>query len=179
MLSYLLSGAYSNIGLMISFWFSFIFLWYANHVFKIANYPTWYVLSQSNSSIDIVEVCYLAFSSANFIYFQWLREKYTIQDSNISTRDRFSFKNIEPQNVVSDSSLKYLLFSGAFELIRDESKAGSCLWITNRRGMEYWPTPAEEAKYRLPSSKALRKSLVTVPMDFQIPQSFEKVYVIV
>ncbi|XP_059311421.1 uncharacterized protein LOC132062988 [Lycium ferocissimum] len=24
---------------------------------------------------------------------------------------------------------------GAFELIRDESKAGSCLWITDRRGM--------------------------------------------
>lgn len=70
-----------------------------------------------------------------------------------------------------------LVVKGAFELIRDESKAGSCLWITNRRGMEYWPTPAEEAKYLLPSSKALRKSLVTVPMDLQIPQSFEKVVV--
>ncbi|MCD7468176.1 hypothetical protein HAX54_006126 [Datura stramonium] len=70
-----------------------------------------------------------------------------------------------------------LVVEGAFELIRDESKAGSCLWITNRRGMEYWPTPAEEAKYLLPSSKARIKSLVTVPRDLQIPHSFEKVVV--
>ncbi|KAK9056670.1 hypothetical protein SSX86_024032 [Deinandra increscens subsp. villosa] len=39
------------------------------------------------------------------------------------------------------------LIQGAFELITDESKAGSCLWITPRRGLEYWPTPTEEAKY--------------------------------
>ncbi|XP_055815839.1 uncharacterized protein LOC129885552 [Solanum dulcamara] len=70
-----------------------------------------------------------------------------------------------------------LVVEGAFELIRDESKAGSCLWITKRRGMEYWPTPAEEAKYLLRSSKAPKKSLVTVPMDLQIPHSFEKVVV--
>lgn len=70
-----------------------------------------------------------------------------------------------------------LVVEGAFELIRDESKAGSCLWVTSRRGLEYWPTPAEEAKYRLPSSKARLKSLVTVPMDLQIPHSFEKVVV--
>lgn len=70
-----------------------------------------------------------------------------------------------------------LVVEGAFELIRDESKAGSCLWITSRRGKEYWPTPAEEAKYRLPSAKARKKSLVTVPMDLQIPHSFEKVVV--
>ncbi|XP_006346421.1 uncharacterized protein [Solanum tuberosum] len=70
-----------------------------------------------------------------------------------------------------------LVVEGAFELIRDESKAGSCLWITNRRGLEYWPTPAEEAKYLLRSSKTRKKSLVTVPMDLQIPHSFEKVVV--
>ncbi|PHT42043.1 hypothetical protein CQW23_20897 [Capsicum baccatum] len=69
-----------------------------------------------------------------------------------------------------------LLLEGAFQLIRDESKAGACLWVTSRRGLEYWPTPAEEAKYRLPSSKS-RKSLVTVPMDLKIPHSFEKVVV--
>ncbi|KAL8097101.1 hypothetical protein AgCh_030270 [Apium graveolens] len=39
------------------------------------------------------------------------------------------------------------VIKGAFELITDETRAGSCLWITNRRGMEYWPTPMEEAKY--------------------------------
>ncbi|KAL3350588.1 hypothetical protein AABB24_023158 [Solanum stoloniferum] len=70
-----------------------------------------------------------------------------------------------------------LVVEGAFELIRDESKAGSCLWITNRRGLEYWPTPAEEAKYLLRSSKTHKKSLVTVPMDLQVPHSFEKVVV--
>ncbi|WMV12901.1 hypothetical protein MTR67_006286 [Solanum verrucosum] len=70
-----------------------------------------------------------------------------------------------------------LVVEGAFELIRDESKAGSCLWITNRRGLEYWPTPGEEAKYLLRSSKTRKKSLITVPMDLQIPHSFEKVVV--
>ncbi|KAI3675295.1 hypothetical protein L1987_84884 [Smallanthus sonchifolius] len=45
------------------------------------------------------------------------------------------------------------LIQGAFELITDESKAGSCLWITNRRGLEYWPTPTEEAKYLVVPSR--------------------------
>ncbi|CAA3028384.1 ARP (REF) [Olea europaea subsp. europaea] len=42
-----------------------------------------------------------------------------------------------------------MLVKGAFELITDETKAGACLWISKRRGLEYWPTPAEEAKYRV------------------------------
>ena len=66
-------------------------------------------------------------------------------------------------------------FLGAFELISDERKAGSCLWITNRRGMEYWPTPIEEAKYRLPISKSRRKVPFKASLNLQIPQSFEKV----
>ncbi|WCJ17654.1 ARP protein (REF) [Euphorbia peplus] len=65
---------------------------------------------------------------------------------------------------------------GAFELITDEKKAGSCLWITNRRGMEYWPTPAEEAKYVLPSLAFRKKSSFKSPV-LQLPQSFEKVIV--
>ena len=36
----------------------------------------------------------------------------------------------------------------------DESKAGHCLWITNRQGMEYWPSPSEEAKYLIRSSRS-------------------------
>nr|GEW72580.1 ARP protein [Tanacetum cinerariifolium] len=70
------------------------------------------------------------------------------------------------------------LIQGTFELITDESKAGSCLWITNRRGLEYWPTPAEEAKYLLPSSKT-RKRIASsvVPSTVKIPQSIEKVIV--
>lgn len=66
-------------------------------------------------------------------------------------------------------------FLGAFELITDESKAGSCLWITNRRGMEYWPTPTEEAKYLLPSSRLRKKSSSAFFQKIDIPQSFEKV----
>nr|GEY88301.1 ARP protein [Tanacetum cinerariifolium] len=68
------------------------------------------------------------------------------------------------------------LIGGAFELITDESKAGSCLWVTNRRGLEYWPTPAEEAKYLLPSSKVRKRfSSSAVLSNVKIPQSFEKV----
>nr|GEY88300.1 ARP protein [Tanacetum cinerariifolium] len=68
------------------------------------------------------------------------------------------------------------IIQGAFELITDESKAGSCLWVTNRRGLEYWPTPAEEAKYLLPSSKVRKRfSSLVVLSNVKIPQSFEKV----
>ncbi|KAH7517970.1 hypothetical protein FEM48_Zijuj09G0120800 [Ziziphus jujuba var. spinosa] len=66
---------------------------------------------------------------------------------------------------------------GAFELITDESKAGSCLWITNRRGMEYWPTPVEEAKYLIRSSKSAKNISSQAPLNFQLPRSFEKVVV--
>ncbi|XP_065870532.1 uncharacterized protein [Euphorbia lathyris] len=69
-----------------------------------------------------------------------------------------------------------MVIKGAFELITDESKAGSCLWITNRRGMEYWPTPAEEAKYVLPSLAFRKKPSFKAPA-LQLPQSFEKVIV--
>ncbi|GMP38259.1 hypothetical protein CsSME_00009579 [Camellia sinensis var. sinensis] len=70
-----------------------------------------------------------------------------------------------------------MVVRGAFELIRDENKAGSCLWITKRRGMEYWPTPMEEAKYLLPSSKLRSRSSFVAPLNIQIPQSFEKIVV--
>jgi hypothetical protein len=66
---------------------------------------------------------------------------------------------------------------GAFELITDESKAGSCLWITNRRGMEYWPTPMEEAKYLIRSSISRKKISSQAPLKVQLPHSFEKVVV--
>ncbi|KAL3614200.1 hypothetical protein CASFOL_042274 [Castilleja foliolosa] len=70
-----------------------------------------------------------------------------------------------------------MVVKGAFELINDESKAGSCLWITNRRGLEYWPTPAEEEKYRVRPKALRRKSLDMVPVNIQIPKSFEKIVV--
>uniref|UniRef100_A0A5B7BUR3 Putative zinc-binding alcohol dehydrogenase domain-containing protein 2 n=1 Tax=Davidia involucrata TaxID=16924 RepID=A0A5B7BUR3_DAVIN len=70
-----------------------------------------------------------------------------------------------------------MVVKGAFELISDESKAGSCLWITKRRGMEYWPSPSEKAKYLVRSSKLSRRSSFMAPLNLQIPESFEKIVV--
>lgn len=69
-----------------------------------------------------------------------------------------------------------MVVKGTFQLITDESKAGSCLWITNRKGLQYWPTPIEEAKYRVPSSK-MRRFTTMDPMNVNLPQSFEKIVV--
>ncbi|KAG6761417.1 hypothetical protein POTOM_034636 [Populus tomentosa] len=70
-----------------------------------------------------------------------------------------------------------MVVKGAFELISDESKAGSCLWITNRRGMEYWPTPMEEAKYLVRSSNSKRRVSYHAPVNLQLPLSYEKLVV--
>lgn len=70
-----------------------------------------------------------------------------------------------------------MVIKGAMELIADETKAGSCLWITNRRGLEYWPTPVEESKYRIRSPKLEKRSMLTYPLDPKLPQSFEKIVV--
>lgn len=58
----------------------------------------------------------------------------------------------------------------------DESKAGHCLWITNRQGMQYWPTPSEEAKYSVRSSNLRRRSQYKAP-SIKLPESFEKMWV--
>ncbi|KAH7833264.1 hypothetical protein Vadar_004652 [Vaccinium darrowii] len=78
---------------------------------------------------------------------------------------------------VGDFMPMEMVVKGAFELIRDESKAGSCLWITKRRGMEYWPTPMEEAKYLVQPSKLRRSSSFKAISNLQIPQSFDKIVV--
>ncbi|KAL5705428.1 15-hydroxyprostaglandin dehydrogenase (NAD(+)) [Ranunculus cassubicifolius] len=70
-----------------------------------------------------------------------------------------------------------VIVKGAFELIQDESKAGSCLWISNRRGMEYWPTPAEEAKYMVKSRRKRYPNITPSNVQIQIPQSYEKIIV--
>ncbi|XP_019422170.1 PREDICTED: prostaglandin reductase-3-like [Lupinus angustifolius] len=70
-----------------------------------------------------------------------------------------------------------LLVKGAFELITDESKAGHCLWITNRRGLEYWPTPSEEAKYLTSSVSHLRQRSEFKAPSVKLPDSFEKIVV--
>uniref|UniRef100_A0A7N0T0R8 Enoyl reductase (ER) domain-containing protein n=1 Tax=Kalanchoe fedtschenkoi TaxID=63787 RepID=A0A7N0T0R8_KALFE len=69
------------------------------------------------------------------------------------------------------------LIQGAFELITDESKAGACLWITNRRGLEYWPSPEEEAKYLVRPARPRRRPAFKFPVNFEIPQSYEKVVI--
>ncbi|KAA3468061.1 putative quinone oxidoreductase [Gossypium australe] len=72
-----------------------------------------------------------------------------------------------------------MVVKGAFELITDESRAGSCLWITNRRGLEYWPTPAEEAKYTVRYSSSSRNNMISfqAPLGFQLPHNFKKLVV--
>ncbi|KAH9620847.1 hypothetical protein KSS87_011829 [Heliosperma pusillum] len=70
-----------------------------------------------------------------------------------------------------------VVVNGALELIADNTKAGCCLWITNRRGQEYWPTPAEEAKYRVSSSKSSRRFSQVDPLDIKLPLTFKKIAV--
>ncbi|KAF2606199.1 hypothetical protein F2Q68_00043424 [Brassica cretica] len=95
-----------------------------------------------------------------------------------------SFIQTELAGAIGDSFLHSLggymsmdmLIKGAFELITDESKAGACLWITNRRGLEYWPTPMEQAKYLVGSTSTKRTSF-KVTSNIKLPQSFEKIIV--
>ncbi|KAK1256942.1 hypothetical protein QJS04_geneDACA017230 [Acorus gramineus] len=70
-----------------------------------------------------------------------------------------------------------MVVDGALELIRDETKAGSCLWISKRRGSEYWPTPEEEKKYLVKSSKSRRNSTYPLQVNIEIPQTYEKIVV--
>ncbi|XP_042392254.1 prostaglandin reductase-3-like [Zingiber officinale] len=65
--------------------------------------------------------------------------------------------------------------NGALELIKDESKAGACLWITKRRGMEYWPSKSEERKYLLNQYKSRRSQYTT--SDIIVPDNFKKIIV--
>ncbi|CAN6466691.1 unnamed protein product [Victoria cruziana] len=69
-----------------------------------------------------------------------------------------------------------MVIDGAFELIEDETKAGACLWITNRRGMEYWPGETEKRKYLINPQKP--KPLTHQSQyNVEIPNSFLKVIV--
>ncbi|CAM0951698.1 unnamed protein product [Alopecurus aequalis] len=69
------------------------------------------------------------------------------------------------------------VINGAFELIKDESKAGACLWITKRRGMEYWPTDEEKRKYLLKYTKSKRTVTTNVFPSIKTPEFFEKIVV--
>ncbi|EEC84707.1 hypothetical protein OsI_31662 [Oryza sativa Indica Group] len=69
------------------------------------------------------------------------------------------------------------IVNGTFELIKDESKAGACLWITKRRGMEYWPTPEEQRKYMLNLPKSKRMLTQNTFSTVQTPEFYEKIVV--
>ncbi|KAI4990103.1 hypothetical protein ZWY2020_038466 [Hordeum vulgare] len=69
------------------------------------------------------------------------------------------------------------IINGAFELIKDESKAGACLWITKRRGMEYWPSAEEQRKYLLNYTKSKRTVTKNVFPSIQTPEFYEKIVV--
>jgi len=69
------------------------------------------------------------------------------------------------------------VINGAFELIKDESKAGACLWITKRRGMEYWPSAEEQRKYLLNHTKSKRTVTKNVFPSIQNTEFYEKIVV--
>ncbi|BBN17225.1 prostaglandin reductase 3 [Marchantia polymorpha subsp. ruderalis] len=68
------------------------------------------------------------------------------------------------------------ILKGALQLIEDESKAGDTLWLTVRRGAEYWPTPEEKAKYELPRSRRIVRPL-SKPIPPAIPDEYKKVII--
>ncbi|KAK8485190.1 hypothetical protein V6N13_128761 [Hibiscus sabdariffa] len=72
-----------------------------------------------------------------------------------------------------------MVVKGAFELITDESRAGACLWVSNHKGLEYWPSPAEEAKYSVRYSSSSRNNKISfqAPLSSQLPQNFKKLVV--
>ncbi|ONM55489.1 ARP protein (REF) [Zea mays] len=99
------------------------------------------------------------------------------------TRIAFVQTNMAEQmsRKVIDSSGGYLemedVVNGTFELIQDESKAGACLWITKRRGMEYWPTPEEQRKYMVNPNKSKRMLTNNIYPSIRMPEFFEKIVV--
>ena len=66
-------------------------------------------------------------------------------------------------------------FKGAFELLEDERKAGDCLWITNRRGLEYWPTPEEKKKYMIKRQEKEKSGRRSEIYRVSLPTEFRKV----
>eukprot|EP00249_Psilotum_nudum_P024807 c29298_g1_i10 orf=195-1640(+) len=70
---------------------------------------------------------------------------------------------------------------GVFELLEDDSKAGACLWISNRGGSQYWPHSDEKKRYLLKYT-SLEKE-VSYPVEAtqavipDIPKEFKKLVV--
>ncbi|KAL2613698.1 hypothetical protein R1flu_025390 [Riccia fluitans] len=70
-----------------------------------------------------------------------------------------------------DSILKAVL-----ELIEDKTKAAESLWISNRKGAQYWPSAEEKAKYEVPYSQRVVQALVK-PVPPTIPTEFKRVII--
>ncbi|KAL7593241.1 hypothetical protein Lser_V15G34501 [Lactuca serriola] len=70
-------------------------------------------------------------------------------------------------NLNGSSTSMDTIIQGAFQLITDESKAGSCLLITNN---EYMPTSSQEAKSLAVIPSSLKKTI-------EIPHSFEQLII--
>ncbi|CAI9294616.1 unnamed protein product [Lactuca saligna] len=85
----------------------------------------------------------------------------------------FQFLNLNRSSTSMDT-----IIQGAFQLITDESKAGSCLLITNNGGLEYMPTSSQEAKNLelIPSSlKKIVSSVVNSTIE--IPHTYEQLII--
>lgn len=79
--------------------------------------------------------------------------------------------------------------AGVLELIEDDSLAGECMWITNRLGRQWWPTPGEKARYLVhpgdaarpaseahtsPGSHAPKSGNVSLGQAYALPPSYSK-----
>lgn len=63
-----------------------------------------------------------------------------------------------PKSVIRDGYIAIdEILKGVFDLIEDESLAGACLWLTNRKGAQYWPSAEEEEKYKIPPQECLEQ----------------------
>lgn len=74
---------------------------------------------------------------------------------------------------------------GALELIEDESRAGECMWITNRLGKQWWPTEEEKRRYlvqhdgsRMGKEGGRRREKESSPLlPPRLPTTFSKIVV--
>ncbi|CAM6102136.1 unnamed protein product [Calypogeia fissa] len=85
---------------------------------------------------------------------------------------------LAPSNILDGYLPMDEIVKGIFQLMEDKTRAGDCLWITKRRGFEYWPTKEEMAKYELPI--ALRpgyKTKIKYSDPPAIPKEYRKVII--
>ncbi|CAI9265668.1 unnamed protein product [Lactuca saligna] len=79
-------------------------------------------------------------------------------------------------NLNGSSNSMDTLIEGAFQLITDESKAGSCLLITNSGGLEYMPTSFDQEEKNLAAipSRLMKTIPLVVNSSIEIPDNFKQ-----